>query len=92
MTDQPDTQPEPLPGFTLVEVHMRMFLDEDGDIDHETLVERPEGNLPPLYAVLGAWELAKDTIKDEYREPYDCGDPACEECYDFGEDDDDPQD
>ena len=70
---------EQRPGFTLVEVHMRLFLDEDGDIDHETYVERTEGNLPPEYAVLGAWELAKDTIKAEYEwEQEDCD---CEGCW-----------
>ena len=85
-----ETDLDQLTGFTLVEVHMRLFLDADGEIDHQTIVDEPEGNLPPLYAVLGAWELAKDTIKEQYEWFQDeCDGPDCDCCYEEDEDEED---
>lgn len=94
-TEEPDETDEvltqPLPGFTLVEVSMRLYIDEDGELDHETLVSQPEGNLPPLYAVLGAWEMAKDTIKEQYEWiQEECDDPDCP-CQDEDEDEEDDE-
>lgn len=91
-TDEAQTESPALPGFTLVEVSMRLYIDEDGDLDHQTVVSQPEGNLPPLYAVLGAWEMAKDTIKEQYAwfEDGECDDPDCP-CGNYEEDEEDDE-
>lgn len=83
MADADDVEALPTEGVTLVEVHMRMYLDADGLIDHTTNVtgHSQDDDLPPEYAVLGAWEMAKDTIKSYYEDGW-CDDPDCEECGD----------
>ena len=60
-----DNQQEP--GIAIAELRVRMYMADDGKIYHKTSINIPEGEEPPaLYVLMGAMNLAEDSIKAAY--------------------------